>query len=146
MDKESIKRLRKDFSWAEKDNRILAVLLFGSVASGEDHSRSDVDVALVVPGASDFYYDCEDISDGDVRMEHVLMKVYRKVNTVSEDLDVHIFEELPLHVQMDIIKNHQIIYTADKYGMYEYFFNYRKLWEDQRHRNTMSREELLEGV
>lgn len=146
MDEESIERLSEDFAWVENDNRILAVLLFGSVGRGEDHSKSDIDVALVVPGASEFYYDCEGISDEDVKIEDVLMKVYREVDTVSGNLDVHIFEELPIRIQMSIIKNHQIIYISDKFGMYEYFYNYRKLWEDQRHRNTMSKEELLEGI
>lgn len=146
MDKEPIQRLRKDFAWVEEDDRVLAVLLFGSMVREEDHSRSDMDVALVVPGASEFYYDCEGISEETVKVEDVLMKVYREVNTVSGKLDVHIFEELPICLQMSIVKDHRIIYTSDRYGMYEYFYNYRKFWEDQRYRNTMSREELLESI
>ena len=146
MGKRSIRELREDFSWAEEDDRVLAVLLFGSNAREEAHAMSDIDIALVVPGVSDFYYDCEGISEKDVKAEDVLMKVYREVDTVSKDLDIHIFEELPLHIQMNIVKTHQTIYVGDRYGMHEYFFNYRKLWEDQRHRNQMSREELLEGI
>ncbi|KXA95989.1 hypothetical protein AKJ39_05220 [candidate division MSBL1 archaeon SCGC-AAA259J03] len=130
----------------EEDDRVLAVLLFGSVARREDHSKSDIDVALVVPGASHFYYDCRGISDMEVKKEDVLMKVYREVDPDSGKFDVHIFEELPIHIQMNVIKDHRIIYTSDRYGMYEYFYNYRKLWEDQRHRNTMCREELLESI
>jgi len=69
--------------------------------------------------------------------------VFREVNTASKDYDVHVFEELPLHIQMDIIHEHQIVHTSDKYGMYEYFYNYRQLWKDQKHRNEMSKEEIL---
>jgi len=52
---------------------------------------------------------------------------------VSKDHDVHIFEELPLHIQMRIIEDHEVVSTKDMYGMHEYFYNYRKLWEDQKH-------------
>ncbi|MEF8836167.1 MAG: nucleotidyltransferase domain-containing protein [Candidatus Thermoplasmatota archaeon] len=138
-----MKELKKDFSWVRKDERVLAVLLFGSKVEEEDHAKSDIDIGIVVPGSSSFYYDCEGVSDEKASGEKVLMKVFRKVNTVSKNYDVHIFEELPLHIKMDIIENHEVIYTSDKLGMHEYFYNYRKLWKDQRHRNTMSKEELL---
>jgi len=140
------KAIEADFSWAREDDRILAVLLFGSVAQGEDHGRSDIDITVVVPGASYFYYDCEGVSDEDADLSDVLMKVFREVNVVSKDYDVHIFEELPLHIQMDIIENHEVIFTKDRYGMSEYFYRYRKLWEDQKHRNTMTEEEIEAAI
>lgn len=146
MDKKTVEEMEEDFSWIRKDGRILAVLLFGSKVEGEYHAKSDFDIAVVVPGASNFYYDCEGVIDKDVSSGKVLRKVFRKVNTVSKNYDVHIFEELPLKIQMDIIENHEVIYTSDKPGMYEYFYNYRKLWKDQRHRNTMSKEELLASI
>ncbi|MGM0510907.1 MAG: nucleotidyltransferase domain-containing protein [Thermoplasmatota archaeon] len=139
MDKEAVK---EDFSWVSEDDRVLAVLLFGSVVEGEDHVKSDIDITVVVPGASYFYYDCKGVSEEDVDSSDVLMKVFREVNVVKKDYDVHIFEELPLHIQMRIIENHEVVLTKDKYGMHEYFYNYRKLWEDQKHRNTMSEEEI----
>ncbi len=108
--------------------------------------KSDIDIAVVVPGASYFYYDCEGVSDEDVDSSDVLMKVFREVNVVSKDYDVHIFEELPLHIQMDIIENHEVIFTKDKYGMSEYFYRYRKLWGDQKHRNTMTEEEIEAAI
>ncbi len=70
----------------------------------------------------------------------------REVDTVSKNYDVHIFEELPLHIQHEIMEEHEVVYTADRLGMHEYFYNYKKLWADQKHRNTMSKEELLAGV
>ncbi len=137
MDKE--RELKEEFSWVRDDDRISAVLLFGSTVKGEAHLKSDTDVTVVVPGASHF-------CGVKVEAREILMKVFREVDTGSLNIDVHIFEELPLHIQIDIIEEHKIIYTSDKYGMYEYFYNYRKLWDDQKHRNTMSKEELLAGM
>ena len=142
----TVEELEDYFSWVSDDDRILAVLLFGSVVRDEEHLKSDVDVCVVVPGASHFYYDCEGVSDEKVDASDVLMKVFRKVDTASEDIDVHIFEDLPLHVQMDIIEDHEVVYTSDKLGMYEYFYNYRKLWDDQKHRNAMNEDELKAGL
>ncbi len=146
MDKKTVDQLKEDFSWVEEDDRVLAVLLFGSFVKDEEHLKSDIDVTVVVPGASYFYYDCEGVSDEKVDIKEVLLKVFREVNTVSKDYDIHIFEELPIHIQHDIIEEHEVVHTADRLGMHEYFYNYRKLWADQKHRNTMSKEELIAGV
>lgn len=146
MARKTVEELEEDFAWGQEDERVLAVLLFGSFVEDERHSQSDIDVTVVVPGASYHYYDCEGVSEERVDIKDVLLKVFRKVDTVSKNYDVHIFEELPLHIQYRIIEEHEVIYTADRLGMHEYFYNYRKLWNDQKHRNTMSKEELLAGV
>lgn len=146
MVEETIETFEEQFSWIKDDDRILAVLLFGSVVKDEEHCRSDIDISIVVPGSSHYYYDCEGVSNRDVKSSDVLMKAFRNTDVITNEFDVHIFEDLPLRVKMDIIEDHEIIYTADKFGMYEYFYNYRKIWEDQKHRNTMSKEELLAGL
>lgn len=68
------------------------------------------------------------------------------MNVALKGYDVYIFEELPLYIQASIIDSHEIIHTSDKLGLYEYFYNYRKLWDHQKHRNTMTRDELLAGL
>lgn len=146
MGERAVEEVEEDFSWVSHDERVLAVLLFGSKLGEKDHVKSDVDIALVVPGASDFYYDCEGVCEEKVDEAEVLRKAFRKVNTASKNYDFHIFEELPLHIQIDIIEDHEVVYTSDKPGMYEYFYNYRKLWKDQKHRNTMSKDELLASI
>ena len=143
MDKKAYKKIKEDFSWAKQDKQVLSVLLFGSVADGKEHRRSDVDIAVVVPVLSNFYYDCKKLTHKSVDSSDVLRKVFREVNTVAGNYDVHIFEELPLYIQIDIINNHEIVYTADKLSMFEYFYHYRKLWDDQKHRNIMSKDALF---
>lgn len=143
MDEREHKRINNDFSWVKKDRRILSLLLFGSSIKGKKHIKSDIDIAIVVPGVSNFYYDCKNIDKSSVDPSEILRKVFREVNTANKKYDVHIFEELPLHIKIDIINKHKIIYTSDKNGMFEYFYNYRKLWDDQKHRNTISKDLLL---
>jgi len=92
----------------------------------------NIDIRLVVFWRA-YYYDCEGVSREKVEISEVLIKVFREVNVVSKDHDVHIFEELPPHIQMRIIEDHEVVSTKDMYGMHEYFYNYRELWEDQKH-------------
>ncbi|MFO8108943.1 MAG: hypothetical protein R6U17_00230 [Thermoplasmata archaeon] len=63
MGEKLLEGVRNDFSWVKRDDNILAVLMYGSVITHEDHAKGDVDIAVVVPGASHFYYDCEGVSD-----------------------------------------------------------------------------------
>ncbi|MDP2766598.1 MAG: nucleotidyltransferase domain-containing protein, partial [Candidatus Methanoperedens sp.] len=116
-----------DFSFLFGKKEVLAVLLYGSVVKGEETSRSDIDVCIVAPGS---------------KKNELLKEIYRKLDVISKKYDVRIFEELPLHIQIQIIQNHEIIYSKDIYEMYEYFYNFRKLWEDQASRQIVTKEEL----
>jgi len=69
-----------------------------------------------------YYYGRKGVSREKVEISEVLMKVFREVNVVSKD--------------------HEVFSTKSMYGTHEYFYNYRKLWEDQKHRNTMTEDEL----
>mgnify|MGYP006285722451 FL=1 len=146
MDKKTFYQIKKDFAWVRKDSRVLAVLLFGSTVADMHHRKSDIDLALVAPGLSHFYYSCKNISNESVNASDLLRKVFRKVNTSIRNYDVHLFEELPLNMQINIIHHHKIVYTADKPGMFEYFYHYRKRWDDQKHRNTISKDQLISSL
>jgi len=119
--------IKTDFSFLFGKKEVLAVLLYGSVVKGEETSRSDIDVCIVAPGS---------------KKNELLKEIYRKLDVFSKKYDVRIFEELPLHIQIQIIQNHEIIYSKDIYEMYEYFYNFRKLWEDQASRQIVTKEEL----
>jgi len=47
--------------------------------------------------------------------------------------DIRVFELLPIHIQIAIIKNHLVIH-GDPLEISEYFYQYRKKWEDCKHR------------
>jgi uncharacterized protein YutE (UPF0331/DUF86 family)/predicted nucleotidyltransferase len=114
------------FLFVRKD--LMAVLLYGSVIKGEETPRSDIDICLVAPT-------CKDKAG-------LIREVHRNLDVFSKKYDIRFFEELPLYIQIQIIGNHEIIYMKDVYELFEYFYYFRKLWEDQASRQHVTREEL----
>ncbi len=106
---------RIDFAFLEKDENVLAVLLFGSGAKGKLESRSDRDFCVVAPETRDR-----------ARMRLLLKKVYVNLDVVGKRYDVWLFEELPLYMKLQVIENHKIVFCRDLPGLYEYFYFYRK--------------------
>ena len=101
-----IEKLKEDFE--EFKDRVFGILLYGSYAKDEYTKRSDIDISLV--GV-----------DRDTYME-ILGKLGNKY-------DIKIFEELPLYIKIDIIKNHKVIF-GDELELSEYFYKFRKIWRD----------------
>ena len=122
MDKRALK---KDFAFLK--DKVLGVLLFGSQLSGPTQ-RSDVDICIVAPVMED---------------SKVLSEVFRNVNVTAKKYDVHTFHELPLHIKIEIIRHHEEIFVKNRPALHEYFYFYRKLWNGQKHRNEISKEEIL---
>ncbi len=123
-----IASIKNDFSFLFGKKEILAVLLYGSAVRGEETPRSDIDICLVAPSAE--------------KRAELLKEVYRNLDVVSKKYDVRIFEELPLYIQIQIIQNHEVVYAKEIYELYEYFYYFRKLWEDQAARQYVTKEEL----
>ncbi len=121
---------RYDFSFLFERKDILAILLYGSAAKGDETPRSDIDICIVAPKCPDRY--------------NLLTEVFRKLDVFSKKYDVKIFEELPLYIQIQIVQINEIIYAKDIYELYEYFYNIRKLWEIQADRQKVTGEELAE--
>jgi len=118
--------------WPQKDQRILALLQFGSTTKRKATSRSDLDIAIVAPK----------IKDPD-EMSRILADTWKNLDT-SEPYDIWLFEELPLYMKAQIIENHRIIFCRDLPALYEYLYFYRKLWEDERHRQELEIDQLRE--
>lgn len=105
-----IEQLRRDFMPFKDD--CMGIVLYGSHAWGEATERSDVDICLVKPRPGTY--------------ERVLEKLGGKY-------DVKVFEELPLYIQIEVIRNHRVVY-GDELELSEYFYRFRKLWKDMEHR------------
>ncbi len=120
MDTGDIERVREDFKFLFDD--VLGIVVYGSAARGEENERSDVDICIIAPDR-----------DG--------ADIFKK--TLSLNYDIKIFEEAPLYLKIEIIENHEIVYTKDVYELYEYFYHYRKVWKDQEHRQRLSGEDAL---
>lgn len=89
------------------DEEILAVILFGSAAAGESTKESDVDVCLVLDTST---RDKKNLSEK--RIEY--MKDF--------DLDVQVFQQLPLYIRQRVLKNGQVLFCRNEEGLYEIAF------------------------
>jgi len=105
-----IEQLKEDFE--EFRERCMGILLFGSYAEGEPTKRSDIDVCMVKPS------------------EGILDAIYDKL---GGKYDIKVFENLPLYVKMEVIRHHEVIH-GDELDLSEYFYFFRKLWQDMGHR------------
>lgn len=105
-----------DFEFLKKDDRVLAVLVFGSHVKEEAHEGSDVDVCIVAPESDPL---------------EVLGEVWENVDTEGKNYDVHTFEELSLKMKHQVMENHETVWSRDRYRLQEYFYRFRKLWKDQ---------------
>ena len=119
-EKDVVARIYKDFEFLK--DRVLAVLMFGS-AMDCDESR-DIDVCIVAPEGCD------------------IREVFKRIDVSGKRYDVWLFEELPLYMKMEVIEKHVIVYCRDILELYEYFYQFRKLWQDQVKRNRITREDL----
>lgn len=116
MDSNILTNLKKDLEEI-KDN-VCAILIYGSYALGDANIRSDVDVCIVLKNN-----DKKEINN-----------IYRKILRISaknEKYDIKIFEQMALFMKNQVIKNGKVIYAKDKAGLEEYFYFFRKLWQDQ---------------
>lgn len=90
---------------ARQDASVLAVVVFGSNARGENTDRSDLDVCLVLmpqrrpQGPANL---------SEKRLEYL----------ASFDLDIHIFQQLPLYVRVRVLRDGQVVFTRDEDKLY----------------------------
>ncbi len=103
--------------------KVLGIVVYGSFARGEHFS--DIDICMVLGRRAS-------IAD----MRDVLKTVWRNVNLEKRKYDVKLFEELPLHIKMEVIEDGKVL-IGNKTDIYEYFYKFRKMWADQKHRNSM---------
>ena len=99
--------LKRDFEMFRDD--VLGILIFGSSARMEDVERSDIDICIVRP---------------------VTDKLLTEMNRMlGGKYDIKVFENLPLYIQIEIIRDHRIIY-GDEVELSAYFYRFRRLWAD----------------
>ncbi len=78
------------------ENRVQFIILFGSSARGEATDLSDVDLALG--------------HEGDDR-ERFNFRI-RVMGELSDDFDVHIFQDLPLYLKKEVLKG-EVLFFRD---------------------------------
>jgi len=94
------------------------VVIYGSFVTGEFREGSDIDVAVITR-----------IRDKEENMK-ILKGLIGKVKPIY---DVRIFELLPIRIKASVIREHVVVF-GDELEISEYFYFWRKFWEDVRHR------------
>jgi len=105
-----MEHLKKDFR--DFKGRCQGILLFGSYVEGEQTKRSDIDVCVVNPSKGVL----DDIS-----------------GKLGGKYDIKVFDNLPLYIKLEIIRHHVVVY-GNELKLSEYFYFFRKLWQDMEHR------------
>ena len=126
--KKLLDQIIKDFSNIVEKKKITGILLYGSYIDNKATSRSDIDICVVAPN--------ED-------MHNLLSYISQNINVNLKKYDVRFFSELPPYIKINVIEKGILVYSPNKLDLYEYFYIYRKLWADQKHRQTISKDELI---
>ncbi len=73
------------------------------------------------------------------------IKLWRKALAgIHEPLyDLRVFELMPLYLKIEVIEKGVVVFARDVYELYEYFYTFRRIWGDQKHRQSVSLEEAL---
>ncbi|HID42414.1 MAG TPA: DNA polymerase subunit beta [Archaeoglobaceae archaeon] len=99
------------------------VVLFGSLVTGEWRKGSDIDIAIVTR----------------IRDEKTNIRILKEsLKKVSSKYDIRIFELLPIKVKASIIENYKVVF-GDELEISEYFYYWRKFWNDISHRISYHR-------
>ena len=99
---------------ARRDESVLAVILFGSRARGDHRPHSDVDVCLV--------------STPEIRDRLVLGRM-RLAYAGEVDLDVQVFQQLPLYVRHRVLKEGRVLHVRDEDALYDLAYRTVREWE-----------------
>ena len=89
---------------AKRDRDVLAVLLFGSRAREEAGPGSDIDVCLVLGGQPG-----SDPGASEKRLEYL----------AEADLDVVVFQQLPLYIRSRALKEGTVLFVRDEDALYD---------------------------
>ncbi len=120
-----IKAVARDFSFLK--GKVLGILLFGSASEGTRGEKSDIDICIVAPRK---------------KPGEILREVFRRVDVFGKKYDVYIFEELPLYLKIEVVRKHTVVF-GNPYELGEYFYTFIKIWENQKHRQKLSKKEMM---
>ena len=94
------------------------VVVFGSHARKKADKCSDIDIAVITREEN----------------RNRCIEIWGEIMGHTPDVyDIKIFELLPLQIQASVIQRYETVF-GDRLDISEYFYNFRKLWNDTRHR------------
>lgn len=121
MEKGKATELERLLIKARQDTDVLAVLLFGSAARRQEKTPlSDIDICLVLVPQTKPY---ERASLSRKRLEYL----------THFDLDVHVFQHLPIYIRRRVLKEGRALFVRDEVLLYELAFRTAQAFEDFKH-------------
>jgi len=121
--KPSLEEIREDLK-AISD---FEAVIFGSYVTGEFRDGSDIDVAVITR----------------MKDRRKNMEIQKRLFSLARSpYDLRVFELLPIKVKASVM-NDYIVLFGDELEISEYFYQWRKMWEDVKSR--ISYHETLEG-
>jgi len=105
---------------AQADPEVLAVIQFGSAGRGERTPSSDIDICLVFHRRSP-----DRLALSRKRLDYL--------KDTNLDLDVHIFQFLPVYIRRRVLKEGQVLFCRDEEELYELAFRTAQAFEDFKH-------------
>ena len=118
---------------ARQDQDVLAIIVFGSRARGDDGPTSDLDICLVLQPK-----DYSALKLSRKRLEY--LKFFS-----MPGLDIHVYQQLPLYIRKRILKEGKILFCRDEKVLYELAFRTVQEFEDFRHIYYSYLEEVARG-
>jgi hypothetical protein len=94
------------------------VVAYGSYVEGGMRPNSDIDIAVISHQTN---------KELNVKLHEELLGKF------PLKYEVRIFELLPIYIQISIIENYRVVY-GDLLEISEYFYQYRKKWDDCKYR------------
>jgi len=94
------------------------VILFGSAVEGGMRPESDIDIGVITRNKS---------KNQNIEIQKSLLGKF------PLKFDIRVFELYPIDIQISIIKNYKVIF-GDQLEISEYFYYFRKKWEDCKYR------------
>lgn len=115
---------------AAADPEVLAVILFGSRARGGAGPGSDFDVCLVLASTPS-----SDVEAGRKRLEYLGVA----------DVDVAVFQQLPLQIRSRVLKEGRVLFVRDEDALYALAARTARRWEAFRHIQRLYLDEVARG-
>ncbi len=115
MNSEELRKIKEKLKSLEEKYE---VVVYGSFVEGNMQPNSDIDVAVLSN---------ETEKDQNIELQKDLLGKF------PLKYDIRIFELFPTYIQISIIENYNVIF-GDPLEISEYFYSFRKKWDDCKHR------------
>ncbi len=110
----NLQDIRTDLSFI----RDYEVVIFGSYADKKADKRSDIDIAVITRKKD----------------RNSCMEIWKEIMGKAPGIyDIKIFELLPLHIKASLTRNYEVVF-GNRLDISEYFYDFRKLWNDMKYR------------